>query len=156
MQPGTAQSRPPSAASGWGGTLLLACVLAAPAMAWGVHRQWGLSLAAEPGAWLAWALLGAPLLEEAVFRLGLQAQLERWLASATHPALRHHAVPCAAVATAVAFASVHAPQHGWGCLAWLVPGLALGAVWANSRRWEWCVLIHAWFNLCLWLASRWA
>ncbi|MDH4418650.1 MULTISPECIES: type II CAAX prenyl endopeptidase Rce1 family protein [unclassified Acidovorax] len=147
-------SPPPSAAKRWGLGLLLACALVAPAVAWGVHRQWGWSLTAVSGAWMTWALLGAPLLEETVFRLGLQAQLERRLVVAAQPSLRRHATAWAGVAAAAAFASVHAPQHGWACVAWLVPGLALAALWTGTRRLAWCVGAHAWFNLCLWWVSR--
>lgn len=136
----------------WG--LLLALWLMAPAVAWVVHQQWGWSLAAASAPWMAWALLGSPVVEEAIFRLGLQAQLERWLSTAPHPWLGRHAAACACALASMAFASVHAPQHGWASVAWLAPGLALGAVWVTHRRWMPCVLTHAWFNLCLWLVSQ--
>jgi membrane protease YdiL (CAAX protease family) len=143
--------------------------VAAVAVAWLVHHGLGMGLRpAGAGAWL-WVLLGAPVLEESVFRLLVQSSLheglQRW-----RPPLRGRFWPrSAAVRTAVgrwstehgatmlttlAFAAAHAPAHGWRCLWWLVPGWALAEVWRRSGSLGACVATHAWFNLSLALLSR--
>ncbi|BEU94838.1 CPBP family intramembrane metalloprotease [Acidovorax sp. DW039] len=142
---------------------------AAAAVAWLAHHWLGMGLRpAGAGAWL-WVLLGAPVLEESVFRLLVQSSLheglQRW-----RPPLRSRFWPrSAAVRTAVgrwsaehgattltamAFAAAHAPAHGWHCLWWLVPGWALAEVWRRSGSLGACIATHAWFNLSLALLSR--
>ncbi len=144
--------------------------LATVAVAWVAQHWLGMGLRpAGAGAWL-WVLLGAPVLEESVFRLLVQSSLheglQRW-----HPPLRSRCRPHsgavraavrlwaaehgATVLTAMAFAAAHAPAHGWHCLWWLLPGWALAEVWRRSGSLCACIATHAWFNLSLALLSRW-
>ena len=114
-------------------------------------------------------LLGAPVLEESVFRLLVQSSLheglQRWRpplrsrfcprpAAARAAVRRWAAAHGATVLTTIAFAAAHAPAHGWHCLWWLVPGWALAEVWRRSGSLGACVATHAWFNLSLALLSR--
>lgn len=91
------------------------------------------------------ALLLAPLLEELVFRLGVQqALLDRgWRVGWT------------CTATALVFAAAHLPRLGWGwpALATALPAWGLGWVYVGWGWWP-CVALHALFNLIgglLWL-----
>lgn len=97
---------------------------------------------ASAGAHLLAPLLLAPLLEETVFRGGLQEWLLRRL---TPPLLAN-------VLTALAFAAAHAGVRHDAAAFWLVvPALGLGALYQQRRRIRWCVVSHAALNL-LWLA----
>jgi membrane protease YdiL (CAAX protease family) len=61
------------------------------------------------------------------------------------------------VANAVAalcMVAVHMPAHGWAALAWGLPAMVLGELFRQSQRVWPCVALHAWFNACLWWASR--
>lgn len=142
---------------------------AAAGVAWLAHHWLGIGLRpAGAGAWL-WVLLGAPVLEESVFRLLVQSSLheglQRWRlplrgrfwprSAAVRAAVRGWATEHGAIVlTAMAFAAAHAPSHGWHCLWWLVPGWALAEVWRRSGSLGACVATHAWFNLSLALLSR--
>lgn len=113
----------------------------------------GLVIITLAGAWamaLTHALLlvvvVAPVLEEIVFRAGLQEELLR------------HAHPRAAlgslsanVLTALAFAAAHMALHP-GLLAGLtvLPALLIGAVYQRQRRLAPCIALHALFN-AIWL-----
>jgi membrane protease YdiL (CAAX protease family) len=100
------------------------------------------ALAADVGLpWpLAWLILGAPLVEEVIFRLGLQESLLRRL-----PA-RH--AWAANLLTALAFAGAHLlVRPGWLAAATLLPALAIGWTYGRQRRLAPCVLWHALFNL---------
>jgi membrane protease YdiL (CAAX protease family) len=83
-------------------------------------------------------LLWAPLVEELIFRWGLQEALMRaW-------PRRHGWV---ALVCAVLFAVAHAATHGAAWLPlYLVPGLALAALYAVRRNLTLCVLAHAAMN----------
>ncbi len=99
-----------------------------------------LALAAAGHAWqrLAMLLLIAPLLEEAVFRAGVQeALLRRWQ---DRPWLAN-------VATALAFGLAHAAVRGdaAACAAAL-PALLVGAVYQRTGRLRHCVVLHAAMN----------
>lgn len=132
----------------------LAAASAAPLGAW-LAREW-LSITALPqGALaLAWVLIGAPVLEEAVFRPLLQQALAQRLAPklpATHAGAAGHT---ANLLTALVFVGVHWPGRGPMALLWLVPSLALGETWRRTQQLLPCALLHGWFNACLVLASR--
>jgi membrane protease YdiL (CAAX protease family) len=106
------------------------------------------STACAPVALLT-LLVIAPVVEEIVFRLGLQ----NWLAarSSTHIG----GLSLANGLGALAFGSLHALHQG---SAWMlltaVPALVLGWVFELSgRRLTVPVLLHAWYNLCITLAS---
>ena len=100
----------------------------------------GLAVAAGLPWGLVWLLAGAPLIEEVIFRLGLQETLLRRL-----PGGRGWV---ANVVTAVVFAGAHALQRpGWLAASTLLPALALGLIYGRSRRLAPCVLWHALFNL---------
>jgi membrane protease YdiL (CAAX protease family) len=98
-----------------------------------------------PGAWVV-LLVVAPVLEETVFRAGLQETLLRRLARQRGGAL------AANVGTALAFAAAHMVLHP-GVLAalTLLPALLVGAVYQRGRRLAPCIAVHATFN-ALWLA----
>ena len=93
-------------------------------------------------AWPPWErmavlLVVSPLLEEAVFRAGLQEWLLRRGAS-----LRK-----ANVSTALAFGALHAiVRLQWGAFAVALPALLIGHVYGRWRLLRWCVLIHAAMN----------
>lgn len=92
-------------------------------------------------------LVIAPVLEEVVFRAGLQ----EWL-------LRRHIRPLAsAVGSAMAFALMHGLTRSWLLAAWVfVPGLVLGAVYARKRRLGPVVVLHSAMNLVwLWAGPAW-
>ena len=98
--------------------------------------------------WTALLLLViAPVLEEVVFRAGLQD----WL-------LRQHIRPLiSTVGSAMAFALVHGLTRSWLLAAWVfVPALVLGAVYARKRRLGPVVVLHSAMNLVwLWAAPAW-
>ena len=101
--------------------------------------------AAHAGAGMqrVWVLLVlAPLIEEAVFRAGLQeALLRRW-----------NAPLWANVFTALAFGLAHAAVRGDAAgFAVAVPALLIGAVYGRWRQLRLCVALHAAIN-ALWLA----
>ncbi|AYM97930.1 CPBP family intramembrane metalloprotease [Acidovorax sp. 1608163] len=143
--------------------------VAAVAVAWIAQHWLGMGLRpAGAGAWL-WVLLGAPVLEESVFRPLVQSSLheglQRWRPplrsrfwprpAAVQAVVRRWAAEHGAtVLTTIAFAAAHAPAHGWHCLWWLLPGLALAEVWHRSGSLCACIATHAWFNLSLALLSR--
>lgn len=106
-------------------------------------------------ALLAWALpaptatllLVAPLLEEIVFRAGLQDALARaWAARADGAELAN-------VVTAAAFALAHmAWQDAPLSALTLGPALVIGSVYQVHERLAPCVVLHALFN-ALWLLA---
>lgn len=131
----------------------LAVVLATPLAASGVANWLQLPLSFSPGAgawWVLWALLASPLLEECIYRLGLQQPASRWL--------EQHAVSMAGhganLVAALAMVAVHMPGRGWVAMLWMVPALVLGELFRQTQRVSLCVALHAWFNLCLWWVSR--
>lgn len=117
--------------------------LVAPLVAWLAHRVAGLGLELGGARDVLVFLLAAPLLEEWVFRQGLQQALSRrwgW----THRAN---------LVASAAFVALHAPTAGLWAVLWIVPSLALGEVWRRHRRLGLNVAMHAWFNACLWWMS---
>jgi CAAX amino terminal protease family. len=97
-----------------------------------------------PTFWLlVLLLLGAPLLEEIVFRGGLQEQL-----------LLARISPAAANAwTAAAFALGHGLTRSWWLAAAVVlPAWALGRLYQRERRLVPCVAAHAAMNL-VWIGA---
>ncbi|GAA5163089.1 JDVT-CTERM system glutamic-type intramembrane protease MrtJ [Viridibacterium curvum] len=86
-------------------------------------------------------LLLAPVAEEVIFRMGLQASLlERQLAPW-----------CANLLVAVAFAVAHWTVRGHvAALLVMLPALFIGAVYQRERRVAPCVCLHALMNL-VWL-----
>ena len=89
---------------------------------------------------LVWLLVGAPLVEEVIFRLGVQETLLRRL-----PASR---AGWATLLTAAAFAGAHLlVRPGWMAAATVLPALAIGLLYGRTRRLAPCVLWHALFNL---------
>jgi membrane protease YdiL (CAAX protease family) len=109
---------------------------------WGttvVGVAWAASFSPAAAGPTVWLLAGAPLVEETVFRSGLQT------------ALMQRGVPAATACVALAFAAAHALQHPW-TLAVLtaLPALAIGWVYARTRRLSDCVALHALCN-AVWL-----
>jgi membrane protease YdiL (CAAX protease family) len=130
---------------------LPAALTAAPSTS--THRAAaGLVAVALAGAWAVvpahalWMLVVAPVLEEIVFRAGLQEELLRQA--------RVRAVMGAVsanVLTALAFAAAHLALRP-SLLAGLtvLPALLIGAVYERQRRVAPCIALHAFFN-ALWL-----
>lgn len=89
-----------------------------------------------------WFLLAAPILEELVFRAGLQEALLR---RGAWPALAVNAL------TALAFAAAHAARQPAAAAALtLLPALLIGALYQHQRRVLPCIALHALFN-AVWL-----
>ena len=108
---------------------------------------------ALPGRAL-WLLVGAPLLEEVVFRAGLQdALLGRAGTHRAHWAYQAHQALAANVITACAFATSHLllrPETPPALSALTVlPALLIGRVYQQGRRLAPCIALHALFN-ALW------
>lgn len=101
--------------------------------------------AAGVGAQRVWMLLVlAPLLEEAVFRAGLQDRLLRRARPVWH----------ANLLTALAFGLAHAALRGdpWA-FAVALPALLIGRVYERTRQLRLCVALHAAMN-ALWLVGQ--
>lgn len=89
-------------------------------------------LAPDAGVWLRLLLL-SPLLEECVFRAGLQEWLTRRGAAA---------VPL----STIAFALLHLGS-GWPqVFAVALPGAALALLYRHTRSWSLCALAHSAMN----------
>jgi membrane protease YdiL (CAAX protease family) len=100
---------------------------------------------------LGWLLLAA-LLEEIVFRGGLQT----WLARRAGWTRRIAGLSLANMATSIAFAAAHLWQHGVLHAAAVLPvSLVLGISLERSGRLWVPVALHAWFNVLLFAASWW-
>lgn len=87
----------------------------------------------------AWPLIGAPIVEEIIFRLGLQSELMSRLG----PRL----AGLANALTALVFSLAHGLSQSspWAWMT-LLPALAIGCVYARSRRLAPCVALHATCN----------
>jgi membrane protease YdiL (CAAX protease family) len=101
--------------------------------------------AAPPAQALALLVL-APVLEEVVFRAGLQSFLLQHLRG--HAAFGAHT---ANLLTAVAFAAAHvAVRPSLLAALTLMPALLVGALYQRQRRLVPCITLHAAFN-AIWL-----
>ena len=90
----------------------------------------------------AWMLVIAPVLEEWVFRAGLQEWLIR----------RAWRVPVVIAVSAAAFAAAHAWVYpGWTWLLLLMPGAALALLYQRTRSVCWCIGAHSAMNGVWWL-----
>jgi len=79
----------------------------------------------------------SPLVEECVFRAGLQ----EWLLRRGLPARR------ANLSTALAFGALHAlARLQWTAFAVALPALLIGDMYGRWRLLRWCVLAHAAMN----------
>jgi len=98
-----------------------------------------------------WLLVAAPVLEETVFRAGLQQTLlERF--QRRGPVGAHGA----GVLTGLAFAAWHvAARPSWLAATTLFPALAIGWLYQRRRSVGACIGLHAIFN-AIWLASGFA
>ena len=108
-------------------------------MLWALALSGGLALGVVwPGAVPFVVLLVlSPLIEEAVFRVGLADTLFR----------RGVAPWLVIVLTAAAFGAAHAVvRNDLAAIAVALPALVIGAVHAQWRRLRWCVLLHAAMN----------
>lgn len=117
---------------------LLAC-----AMAWAGASALFASAGGVPPAVETVVLLifVSPLVEELVFRCGVQDGLQALGASSA----------TALWASALLFAAMHGLLRSWALgLAVLLPALAFAALYRRGRRLRWCVLAHAAAN-AMWL-----
>ena len=127
-------------------------VLAAPRSTNAHRATAGLVAVTLAGAWAMaptdalWLVLVAPVLEETVFRAGLQEELLR------NARLRAAAGAFSAnVFAALAFAAAHlALQPGLLAGLTVLPALFIGAVYQRQRRLAPCIALHAFFN-AVWL-----
>lgn len=95
-----------------------------------------------PSGSVIWLLAGAPVVEEVIFRLGLQQEL----------LMRSCTAPVANALTALAFALAHGLSQGsWQSLLTLLPGLAMGSLYQRSRRLAPCISLPIAFNT-FWLS----
>lgn len=125
--------------------------LAVP-VAWAAAHT-GLGVAVrEPLRDLALLLLWSAA-EEVVFRGGLQPLLQRQ-AALGDPARRRFGLSPANLITSIVFAAAHLWAHPpLAALAVFPVSLLLGASLERSGRLAVPVLLHAWFNACLYAAS---
>jgi membrane protease YdiL (CAAX protease family) len=111
----------------------------------------GLALAfTDVGAWRLFVVVGlAPLLEEIVFRAGLQAELTPLLRSG------HAANLTTSALFGLAHGIVVGPAHG---MAVVLPSLLLGECWRRRPRLGPCVALHGAMNAAwlLGLDALWA
>ena len=118
--------------------------LSVDAMATGLVLLAGLASASRDElGWLAWLqlLVLSPILEEIIFRAGLQETLLR----------RAWSPRASTVVTALAFGAAHALVAGQlQALLTVLPALLLGGLYARGRRLWPCVALHAAMN-AIWL-----
>ncbi len=100
------------------------------------------------GRQAAWLILVAPLLEEIVFRGGLQSALLRHVdANDAAGLMRANAL------TALAFGAAHLlTRPSWLAAATVLPALVIGWAYQRHRSVAVCVGLHALFN-AIWLGS---
>ena len=91
-----------------------------------------------------WLVVGAPVVEEVIFRLGLQQELLQ--------RLQPHSAWLANGLTALVFSVAHELSHSpVMALLTLLPAVFIGHVYQRSRRLAPCIALHAFFNV-IWLA----
>ena len=128
---------PPIADSDHSASLLWSSVCLG-ALVWLIARQ----PLVMPSWSAVWLLAGAPVVEEVIFRLGLQQELLTRLRSPAE----------ANAVTALIFAMAHGlSQDTVQSLLTLLPALAIGSVYQRARRVAPCIALHAAFN-AIWLA----
>lgn len=107
----------------------------------------------DPAAVL-WLVAGAAVLEEWVFRAGLQA----WLLRGTHrfPLSRNRHVRAvqSVVIVALVFSALHGLRGGLAAVGVFPAALALGVLYVRSGSWRLCALAHGVGNGLLWLVCR--
>jgi membrane protease YdiL (CAAX protease family) len=126
--------------------VLLAGLCLALAGAWFAVNQLHFRLNFTHWAQAFWVLVGAPLVEEWLFRATLQPLLQKRLA-AQKPNLPKFATHVMAIAVvSLLFALCHWPLLGVQSLWVIAPSLLLGACWALTQRLWLCAVLHAAFN----------
>ena len=91
-----------------------------------------------------WLVVGAPVVEEVIFRLGLQQELLQ--------RLQPHSAWLANGLTALVFSVAHELSHSpVMALLTLLPAVFIGNFYQRSRRLAPCIALHAFFNV-IWLA----
>jgi hypothetical protein len=126
----------------------------------GVAMLWQ-SLAGVPqramSAWwpLLTAVIAAPVIEEIIFRAGVQHGLLQWpRMQAMVPAGGLLRATSANLLTAALFAMAHVPTQGWMGLATFAPAVAVGLVYDRYRSVLPCIALHCAFNLAWLLAGQ--
>ena len=98
------------------------------------------------------ALLAAAVLEEAVFRAGLQ----QWLMERSWGGLRVGVLTAANAASAAAFALAHGLSRSWLLALGVVgPALLLGWLFERRQSLAICVAVHALMNGAWWCRLVW-
>lgn len=120
--------------------------VAVTGLSWALPLGGALALAAGGRSTLVTLLILAPLVEEIVFRAGLQEALLR-------RAVRPGAAWIANALTALAFAGAHlALRPGVAAALTVLPALACGRLYEQRRRVAPCVALHSLFN-AVWLLA---
>lgn len=100
-------------------------------------------------------LLLAAVLEEVIFRAGVQETLLRRMNAPTGVP-RYLGLSVANLLTALLFAAAHAWTRSlWLAIGTLAPALLLGWLYERRRKLWPCIALHAGFNLAWWLAAPW-
>ena len=107
----------------------------------------------DPAAVL-WLVAGAAVLEEWVFRAGLQAWLLQGIHRFPMSRNRHVRTLQSVVITAVAFSAFHGLRGGAAALAVFPAAVALGELYVRFESWRLCALAHGVGNALLWLVCR--
>lgn len=98
------------------------------------------------------ALMVAAVLEEVVFRAGLQ----QWLMERSWGALRVSALTAANAASAAVFALAHGLSRSWLlALGVLGPALLLGWIYERRQSLATCMAVHALMNGAWWCRLAW-
>ncbi len=97
----------------------------------------------------------AAVLEEVIFRAGVQEMLLRRMDTATGLP-RYLGLSAANLLTALLFAAAHAWTRSlWLAVGTLAPALLLGWLYERRRKLWPCIALHAGFNLVWWLTAPW-
>lgn len=137
--------------SPWG-VFLWGVISLSPLWAYAAQHWLGLGMVFANLSAGLWVIIGAPLVEEAVFRYLLQGGLNHLLMTQPRPGMSPlWAGHASNVLVSLVFACAHPPAHAWLFhLWWLLPSLVLGELWRQYQNYVRCAAVHAWFNLCLW------
>lgn len=119
-------------------------IIAATPVAAALAVSLGLELALNSWRDVLVFLVLAPLLEEWIFRGNLQHMLTQ----------RSQRPFSANLIMSTVFVIFHWQGQGEYVLLWFVPSLVLGEVWRRYESLRLNVLLHASFNVALWVASQ--
>ena len=112
-----------------------------------------MSASGDAGATLA-SLLVAAVLEEIVFRVGVQDALLHWMSRFPFQRTRVLGISAANLLTAILFGLLHGLLRSWALgVAVIIPALLLGWIYERWRRVWPCIAAHTAMNLIWFLAG---